>query len=86
MFLFPKKLDITNQALNILKNVFLQIPDFKKENTAIIGDSLSSDIQGGKNAGIKTIWFHRPQDQTEDPQPKPDYEIRSLKLLLDVLR
>ena len=41
----------------------------KKENTVIIGDSLSSDIQGGKNAGIKTIWFHRPQDQTDDPKP-----------------
>ena len=65
---------------------FSHIPDFKKENTAIIGDSLSSDIQGGKNAGIKTIWFHRQQDQTEKIEPKPDYEIRSLKLLLDVLR
>ena len=65
---------------------FSHIPDFKKENTAIIGDSLSSEIQGGKNTGIKTIWFHRQQDQTEKIEPKPDYEIRSLKLLLDVLR
>ena len=51
-----------------------------------IGDSLSSDIQGGINAGIKTIWFHRAQDLTEDPQPKPDYEINSLKSLLKMLK
>lgn len=59
---------------------------FKKEHTVIIGDSLSSDIQGGKNAGIKTIWFHRQQDQTEVLEPKPDYEIQSLKSLLNVLQ
>ena len=81
-----RKLDITNQALNILRNVFLRFQIFKKENTAIIGDSLSSDIQGGINAGIKTIWFHRAQDLTEDPQPKPDYEINSLKSLLKMLK
>ena len=79
---------VTNGTLSVQKGryCFSHIPDFKKENTAIIGDSLSSDIQGGKNAGIKTIWFHRQQDQTEKIEPKPDYEIRSLKLLLDVLR
>lgn len=65
---------------------FSQIPDFRKENTVIIGDSLSSDIQGGKNAGIKTIWLHRQQDQTEKIEPKPDYEIRSLKELLKMLQ
>lgn len=65
---------------------FSKIPDFKKENTVIIGDSLSSDIQGGINAGIKTIWFHRSQDLTENPQPKPDYEIKSLKSLLKMLK
>ena len=65
---------------------FAQIPDFKKENTVIIGDSLSSDIQGGINAGIKTIWFHRSQDLTKNPQPKPDYEIKSLKSLIDMLK
>ena len=59
---------------------FSKIPDFKKENTVIIGDSLSSDVQGGINAGIKTIWFHRAH-----PQPKPDYEIKSLQSLLEML-
>ncbi|GAA6272662.1 hypothetical protein F160043M1_19510 [Anaerostipes hadrus] len=45
-----------------------------------------SDIQGGINAGIQTIWFHRAQDLTEDPQSKPDYEINSLKFLLKMLK
>ena len=43
-------------------------------------------VTNGINAGIKTIWFHRAQDLTEDPQPKPDYEINSLKSLLKMLK
>lgn len=37
---------------------FAEIPGFKREESVIVGDSLSSDIQGGKNAGISTIWFN----------------------------
>lgn len=73
-------------SIEYFEKCFAQIPDFKKENTVIIGDSLSSDIQGGINAGIKTIWFHRPQDLTKNPQPKPDYEIKSLKSLMEMLK
>ena len=73
-------------SIEYFEKCFSKIPDFKKENTAIIGDSLSSDIQGGINAGIQTIWFHRSRDLTEDPQPKPDYEINSLKFLLEMLK
>ena len=34
-----------------------EIPDFCKERTLIVGDSLSSDMQGGINFGIDTCWF-----------------------------
>ena len=48
---------------------FSVIPDFGPEETVIVGDSLSSDIQGGKNAGIRTIWFH-PQAGEENSGTK----------------
>ena len=81
-----EELGYNKPSIEYFEKCFSKIPDFKKKNTAIIGDSLSSDIQGGINAGIKTIWFHRGQDLTEDPQPKPDYEINSLKFLLEMLK
>ena len=37
---------------------FAEIPDFSLSETVIIGDSLSSDIKGGINAGITTVWFN----------------------------
>lgn len=37
---------------------FSKIMDFKKSETVIVGDSLTSDIKGGKNAGITAVWFN----------------------------
>ncbi len=38
--------------------VFPKIPDFKLEEAIIIGDSLSSDMKGGENAGLDTMWYN----------------------------
>lgn len=38
---------------------FATIPAFSGNEAVIIGDSLTSDMRGGKNAGIKTVWFNR---------------------------
>ena len=38
--------------------VFSKIPSFDKNKAIIIGDSLSSDIKGGINAGIDTCWYN----------------------------
>ena len=37
---------------------FSRIEDFEAERAIIIGDSLTSDIRGGINAGIRTCWFN----------------------------
>ncbi len=63
---------------------FLQIPDFQKEETILVGDSLSSDIQGGKNAGIATVWFN-PSHMEKDYPILPDYEIQTLAELTNLL-
>src|SRR5690606_32564259 len=64
--------------------VFERIPDVKLEETLIIGDSLSSDIQGGINAGIDTCWFNRNRKQNQSPF-KPTYEIHDLKELYSII-
>lgn len=63
---------------------FERIPDFKKEETIIVGDSMTSDIKGGINAGIRTIWFNRFN------MPKiqgiiPDYEFKTLEEIKDFI-
>ncbi len=53
----------------------------------IVGDSLSSDIQGGINSGIKTILFNRENKAVTDIVP--DYEVKNyseLSKLIDRLK
>lgn len=55
---------------------FARIPGFSRERAMMVGDSLSSDIQGGINAGITTVWVN-PRGK-QPGAVTPDYEIRSL--------
>lgn len=55
------------------------------EEVIIIGDSLSSDIKGGKNAGIKTCWFN-PSNEVNTSSVKPDYEIDNLEKIDKLLK
>lgn len=56
----------------------------KRERCLIIGDSLTSDIQGGKNAGIETCWFN-PDAKPNKSGPRPTYEIAALQELISLL-
>lgn len=56
---------------------FSKITAFKKDETVIVGDSLTSDILGGINAGIKTAWFN-PGHIKNNTKIIPDYEFDSL--------
>ena len=58
---------------------------YVKEETMIIGDSLSSDIKGGNNAGIKTCWYN-PKGAKQSGDAKVDYEIRNLWEIVEIVR
>lgn len=62
---------------------FARIPGFDREKTMIVGDSLTSDIRGGINAGIKTVWVN--PEKKNCGEIKPDYEIESLSQLEGLL-
>ena len=63
---------------------FARIPGFRRDRALIIGDSLSSDIQGGKNAGIDTCWFNY-RGKPARPDIVPDYTVNSLAELRSIL-
>ena len=51
----------------------------------LVGDSLTSDILGGKNAGVRTCWFN-PHHRTQNAAVTPDYEIDALDQLPPLLK
>lgn len=64
---------------------FAEIPGFDRHRTIMVGDSLTSDIQGGINAGIKTCWYN-PKGKSLTGSAAPDYEIQELSQLSGLLQ
>ena len=68
---------IFEHALNNIKHT-------DKSKVLMVGDSLTSDIQGGINFGIDTCWFN-PNKIANKTSIKPTYEIANLMELKDIL-
>ena len=56
---------------------FAQIPGFDRSRAMIVGDSLTSDILGGQNAGIATCWVN-PKHLPRRADIRVDCEIERL--------
>lgn len=63
---------------------FAAIPGFSKETAVMVGDSLTSDIRGGRAAGLRTCWFN-PRGKPARADIVPDYEISALDQLPPLL-
>ena len=63
---------------------FSQIPNFDKSKALIIGDSLTSDIKGGVNVGVDTVWYN-PNGKQNNKDFAPTYEIAVLSDLLQIV-
>ena len=63
---------------------FQRITGFDPACAMIVGDSLSSDIRGGINAGIRTCWYN-PARLPARPEMLPDYQIADLRELPPLL-
>ena len=65
-------------------SVAARIPDFDPRDTMVIGDSLSSDMEGGIRAGLDTCWYN----PTGKPIPAGmpiTYTVSSLGEILPLL-
>lgn len=78
-------MDGNKPELRFFEDCFRQIPGFARDRAIILGDSLTSDIRGGKNAGILTCWFN-PFEKENPGLIMPDYEIGRLDEFGDLLK
>ncbi len=76
-FFISEKLGYSKPAKEFFDKAFLELKDdISKDEICIIGDSLTSDMAGGNNAGIKTCFFNKRGIELNDP--KVDYVINDL--------
>ena len=72
-------------AMEFFDHVFDKIGHYEKDEVIIIGDSLTSDMQGGNNAGIICCWYN-PNHLENNKGVKIDHEIDNLWQLEEILK
>ena len=70
--------------IKFFEYMFEKIEEKDKNKMLVLGDSLTSDIQGGINAGIDTCWCNWKKKENKTTI-KPNYEINKLEELLSML-
>ncbi len=64
--------------------VFRRFSEISKSDMLVVGDSLSSDIQGGINVGLDTCWYN-PSGARNETHIVPTSEIRCLDALDEIV-
>ena len=65
--------------------VFEVIGEYQTDEVMIVGDSLTSDIRGGNNAGILTCWYN-PLSKENNIDEKVDIEIDDISQVLEIIK
>ena len=52
--------------------------------TVIVGDSLTSDMKGGLNAGLDTIWYN-PNGKPADPEIPVTWEAATMERIVEII-
>lgn len=77
-------LGVEKPDILFFEKVFEKIHPEDKSQVMIVGDSLTSDIQGGNNAGIMTCWYN-PEQKPYQGDLRIDHEIRDLHEVYDLI-
>ncbi len=80
-----QRVGINKPAKAFFDRCFAALPHLDRERTVIVGDSLTSDIQGGRNAGILTCWFN-PHGTPPRKDIPADYTVKALAQLPPLLK
>lgn len=75
---------VEKPGIGFFEHVWAKIGTYPADEVLIIGDSLTSDMRGGNNAGILTCWYN-PKGLENNKGVKLDYEIRHLNEVMNIL-
>jgi YjjG family noncanonical pyrimidine nucleotidase len=79
-----EKLDCEKPSRKIFDAALRALGVENREHVLVVGDSLSSDVQGGINAGLDTCWVN-PNHAENTGKAQPTYEIASLEELYKIV-
>jgi len=75
---------VEKPGIGFFEHVWSVIGRYTPDEVVIVGDSLTSDIQGGNNAEILCCWYN-PKGLVNTKGVRVDYEIRNLNEIRTIL-
>lgn len=78
------EIGVAKPHAEFFEHAFEEMNGPKKEEVIMVGDSLSSDIQGGNNFGVSTCWFNPDRAKYSGPH-QPKYQISDLEKLHEIV-
>lgn len=79
-----EEIGVEKPGVGFFEKVWDSIGKYKSDEVMIIGDSLTSDIQGGNNAGILCCWYN-PKGAVNYTGVSVDYEIDNLQKVKEII-
>ncbi len=76
---------VEKPGIGFFEHVWSVIGHYASDEVMIVGDSLTSDIRGGNNAGILCCWYN-PKELQNNKGVRVDYEIRHLSEIKRILK
>lgn len=79
-----EEIGVEKPMIGFFDRVFEKIGEYRKDEVLIVGDSLTSDIRGGNNAGILTCWYNPDGAELAD-ELRIDYEIGDIGQVMEIV-
>ncbi len=73
------------KPFNQFYRTILEALDIRPQEALFAGDSLLDDVYGPHNAGMKTCWINRKDNNLKENDPQPDHVAGNLLELADLL-
>ena len=83
-FFISETIGVQKPTKEFFDYCFKNMNGITKEQTIMIGDSLTADIIGAKNYGIKSIWYNHLKRENKT-EILPDYEVASLLEIKNII-
>ena len=77
-----ERMGVEKPSRTFFERCFEKLLDVRPEETMMIGDSLTADIAGGRQMGMKTCWYDREQTGR---LREADFTIQNLQMLKEIL-
>lgn len=79
-----EKIGFAKPDRQIFDYAFALMGEFDRSKVLMVGDTLSSDILGGNNAGIDTCWLNT-FNLENDTDIKPTYAINTISQIIEIV-